>query len=171
MVAFADSFGAIGPPEVGVFYSWPDRFTINAAEVGRARIAMPECVPETVPDWLVIGVDVRIHPDTSGPEPGHRLQSTSLWDEGAGEVDRTLLAESYARHLLTWINNWNEEGFKPVHESWIGRANGHNEVLEIKWQGEKHKGKFVSIDEEGNLLLKKKSATTSLPLAAIIERG
>ena len=40
MVAFGDAFGAIGPPEVGVFYRWPMGFVVNAALVGRARAAL-----------------------------------------------------------------------------------------------------------------------------------
>ncbi len=171
MVAFADSFGAIGPPEVGIFYRWPNVMLINAAQVGVARVGMPRCDAGDVPAWMAVGLDVRIQPDPRSPEPGYNLLNTSLWDEGAGEVDRTMLVESFARHFLTWINTWTEEGFKPVHEAWLGRAIGHKEVLDIQWQGKKYKGMFLSIDEEGNLLLQRKAETLSLPVMAIVERS
>ena len=169
MVAFADSFGAIGPPEVGVFYRWPNQMLINDARVGEVRVAMPDTAADAVPGWLVVGVLVNIQPSDDGPEPGYDLINTSLWYEGAGEVDRTLLVESFSRHFLTWINNWSDTGFKPVHEAWIGRAIGHDEVIDIKWHGKRHKGKFLSIDEEGNLLLKKKNETISLPVTDLID--
>ncbi|NNE22962.1 MAG: hypothetical protein HKN11_10170 [Rhizobiales bacterium] len=171
MVAFGDSFGAIGPPEVGVFYRWPNQMLINDARFGEARVGLPDVPGDTVPDWLVVGLTVQIHPDESGPEPGHDLLNTSLWYEGAGEIDRTMLVESYSRHLLTWINKWGDDGFKPVHENWLGRAIGHDDVIDIDWNGKRHKGKFLSIDEEGNLLLKKKKDTASLPVADIVVRA
>lgn len=171
MVAFGDSFGAIGPPEVGVFYRWPNQMLINDARFGEARVALPDGPADAVPDWLVVGLVVHIHSDESGPEPGHDLTNTSLWYEGAGDIDRTMLIESYSRHFLTWINNWGDDGFKPVHENWIGRAIGHDEVIDINWNGKHHKGKFLSIDEEGNLLLKRKKDTLSLPVADIVVRA
>ncbi len=171
MVAFADSFGAIGPPEVGIFYRWPNEMLINAGKVGVGRVGLPAGDDNDVPDWMVVGLRVQIQPGHLAPEPGHDLLNTSLWDEGAGEVDRTMLVESFARHLLTWINNWSDAGFKPVHEAWLARAIGYNEQFEIKWQGKKHKGIFLSIDDQGNLLLKRKLATTALPIAAMVERA
>ena len=169
MVAFGDSFGAIGPPEVGVFYRWPNLMLINAAKVGEARIAMPTCAEADLPRWLTVGLRVQIQPDETAPEPGYDLLNTCLWHEGAGEVDRTLLVESFARHFLTWINTWTDDGFKPVHENWTGRADGLDEVREITWQGEKYKGKALSIDEEGNLLLKKKAGAVSLRVLDAVE--
>jgi len=171
MVAFGDSFGAIGPPEVGIFYRWPNQMLINDARFGEARVGLPDGPGDAVPDWLVVGLVVHIHPDERGPEPGHDLLNTSLWYEGAGDIDRTMLIESYSRHFLTWINNWGDDGFKPVHENWIGRAIGHDEVIDIDWHGKRHKGKFLSIDEEGNLLLKRKKDTVSLPVADIVARA
>ena len=135
MVAFGDSFGAIGPPEVGVFYQWPNQLFINDAKFGQARVGLPEASDEVVPDWLVINMVAQLQPNERGPEPGHDLTNTSLWNEGAGEINRTMLVESYARHFLTWINNWNEDGFKPAHEIWTGRAKDRDEIIEISWQG------------------------------------
>ncbi|MGI9463606.1 MAG: biotin/lipoate--protein ligase family protein [Aestuariivirgaceae bacterium] len=170
MVAFGDSFGAIGPPEVGLFYRWPNVMLINAAHVGLARAGLPDCADSDVPPWMVVGLNVRIQPGPQAPESGYDLTNTSLWDEGGGEVDRTMLVESFARHFLTWINSWTEDGFKPVHDAWMARADGRDEIVEIKWQGDKHKGRFLSLDEDGNMLLKRKAETLALPVMAIVER-
>ncbi len=171
MVAFGDSFGAVGPPETGVFYRWPNEFLINAARIGSVRTTMDVGAPDDVPAWLAIGLNVRIRPYHDAPEPGYDLLRTSLWDEGAGDLDRTMLLESYARHLLTWIHNWNEDGFRPVHDAWMARLEGRDEVRKVKWQGKSHSGKLLSIDEDGNLLIGKKTGTVSLPVEAVVERS
>ena len=62
-------------------------------------------------------------------------------------------------------------GFSPVHEAWLARAVNYNEPFEIKWQGKRCKGTFLSIDEDGNLLLRHKSDTQSLPVMAMVERA
>jgi hypothetical protein len=53
--------------------------------------------------------------------PGERMDATTLHEEGAGEVDRTQLIESVSRHFLTWVDTWQHEGFRPVHDNWTGR--------------------------------------------------
>lgn len=170
MVAFGDSFGAIAPPEIGVHYQWPNGFRISGASIGRARIAIGTSGDDGVPRWMVVGLEVRIRPYDTKIEPGHDLLKTTLWDEGAGELDATMLISSFSRHFLTWVNNWTEDGFQPVHSAWLARALGRDELCEFAWQGKKHKGRFLSIDDEGNLLLKEKKTTVSLPLEPVIER-
>ncbi len=171
MVAFADSFGAVGPPEIGIFYQWPNGLRVSGASIGRARIATGSGGSAGVPAWLVVGIEVRVMPFGGKAEPGHDLLRTSLWDEGAGDLDRVLLIESFSRHFLTWVHNWSEDGFKPVYGAWIGRAIGHGEQCEIKWQGKVHAGTFLAIDENGQMLLKGKAQTVALGLAPVVERG
>ena len=170
MVAFGDSFGAIAPPEIGVHYQWPNEFRISGASVGRARVAVSDANNDGMPEWLVVGIEVRVQPYASPIEPGRDLLRTTLWDEGASELDSAMLIESFARHLLTWIHNWGEDGFKPVHDAWLARAQGYEQTCEITWQNKTHKGKFLSIDEQGGLLLKNTKTTVALPIAPIVER-
>ena len=170
MVAFGDSFGAIAPPEIGVFYRWPNRFEISGASVGQARICVgPQ--RDGVPTWMVVGIIVRKAPYDGVVEPGHDLQRTTLWDEGAGQLVHVQMIESFARHLLTWVHNWMEDGFRPVHDAWMGRATGRDELFEIEWQGTRHKGKFLTLDEEGRMLLKGNKNTVALPLGPVVERA
>jgi biotin-(acetyl-CoA carboxylase) ligase len=169
MVAFGDSFGAIAPPEIGVFYRWPNGFEISGASVGRARVCVGP-LREEVPEWMVVGITVRNMPYDGPVEPGHDLQRTTLWDEGAGELDHVRMVESFARHLLTWVHNWSEDGFRPVNEAWMGRATGRDELHEIKWQDARHKGVFLAVGEDGQMLLKGKNGTVALPLEPVVER-
>lgn len=174
MVAFADSFGAAGPPEIGIFYQWPNGLRITGASIGQARVAVSSEQVDGIPKWMAVGIEVQMLPHQDKVEPGYDLLRTSLWEEGAGELDRVMLIESFARHFLTWVHNWSEDGFKPVYEAWIGRALGHKERCEIRWQGKVHKGTFLSIDEEGQMLLRrggaKSAAMAALPLEPVVER-
>ncbi len=155
MVAFGDAFGSIGPPEVGVFYRWPNNLVVNDALIGEMRAALPSAAgPTDVPDWLVVGIDVRLSRAERVVEPGHDLQNTTLEEEGCGDLTRTQLVESVCRHFLVWIHTWNEDGFKPVHDAWLPRAESRNETVTLQRGGVEHTGQFVGIDEQGNMLLR-----------------
>ena len=172
MVALGDAFGSIGPPEVGMFYRWPFGLVVNDALVGHVRVALPSAAaPQDVPDWLVLGLDVQLHRTDLDAEPGYDLANTTLADEGGGDITRTVLLESVSRHFLVWVHTWNEDGFKPVHDAWLQRGEGHNEEVAVHHGGADHKGQFLGIDDEGNMLLKPaRGDVMSLSLADACER-
>ena len=155
MVAFADAFGALAPPEVGVLYRWPNRLRINAGEIGRMRLAMSECADaEGVPDWLVLDLGVQMHPAKMMDDPGINMEFTNLVEEGCAGITRSELIESYSRHLLTWIHSWSVDGFRGVHDAWLDRAEDKEREVTIQYDGETLGGTFMGLDESGNLLLR-----------------
>lgn len=172
MVAFGDAFGAIGPPEVGIFYRWPMGLVVNDALIGRMRIALPSTAGvDDVPDWLAVGLDIRIRRPEQDIEPGYELDRTTLEDEGGGDITRTDLVESISRHFLVWVHTWSEEGFKPVHDAWLPRGEGINTDITVTHDGMDHSGQFVGIDDEGNMLLKPAEGDViSLSLIGSVER-
>ncbi len=155
MVAFGDAFGSLAPPELGVFFRWPNLFILNDAIIGSARIAMPGQVSdEDVPDWLVVGIKIELKGKENDLNPGEDMGHTNLFEEGVADLTQRDLLESFSRHFLVWIHTWNDEGFKPVHTHWCGRAEGFDKEIVIE-QGEKsYAGKFLSLDDNGDLLLK-----------------
>lgn len=158
MVAFGDSFGALAPPEVGLFYRWPNRFILNDAIIGAARIAVPEGVgDDEVPEWLVVGIKIELKGKDNDLNPGENMGQTNLLEEGIGDLSQRDLLESFARHFLVWIHTWNEEGFKPVHENWVGRAEARNDEISITRDKTTYSGKFINLDDDGNMLLKTSS--------------
>jgi len=153
MVAFGDAFGAVAEAEVGLHYLWPDKFMVNRAEVGHLRIAAPNGTKAgEVPDWLIFNITIEMQGEAD-VEPGLNPHKTTLFDEGCGEITSVGLMESFCRHFLTWVHNWEEEGFRPVHDNWIARAIGHEEIAEIKVNGETYTGKVMGVDEASQLLI------------------
>ena len=90
--------------------------------------------------------------DLSVENPGELPDRTTLHEEGAGEVTRTMLIESVSRHFLTWIDGWMNEGFKGVHENWLGRVVGSDQDITICHAGASLSGRVTGMDEDGNLL-------------------
>lgn len=172
MVGLGDAFGSIAPPEVGMFYRWPLGLVINDALVGRMRAALPASAkPEDVPGRLVVGFDIRIRRTAHDVEPGHDLDRTTLEDEGCGDITRTALIESASRHFLVWVHTWNEDGFRPVHDAWLPRGEGYDKDVTVNHGGAEHKGRFVGIDDEGNMLLQPgEGDPVSLSLIDSVER-
>lgn len=165
-VAFAvalglgDAIGALAPPEVAVHFDWPGGIRINGGLAGRLRAAASTHDAEAEPDWLVIGVEVRVLPGEA--EPGAKPEHTCLAEEGCAGITPERLLESGARHALVWINTWTEDGFAPVHEAWRARAWGLGEPAA---EG----AAFLGLDEWGGQLLRGPEGTALRPLTELLE--
>ena len=172
LVAAGDCIGALTPPQVGVSFTWPDGVRSNGAEAGRFRAGLGGGEGlQSVPDWMVIGLDLRHLREPHDPEPGHRPDITWLGEEGGGEITRSQVIESYCRHFLTWINTWTDDGFRPVHDAWLFRCQARDEEGAAPCSDPEVEGTFLGLDDNGNLLLKTPSgATEALYLADRFER-
>jgi BirA family transcriptional regulator, biotin operon repressor / biotin---[acetyl-CoA-carboxylase] ligase len=172
MVAFGDCVGALAPPEVGVFYRWPQTILVNGAAVGTARLRIAPGRTETgAPDWLVVGLDAAIRFPKRVTDPGLYPDVTTLWEEGCGGMTRTELLESYSRHLKTWIFLWESEGVRPVRDAWLNRVEKLGKTIRIPYEGEELEGTFLGLDDDGNMLLKRGSETALLILGHALDRG
>lgn len=172
LVAFGDAFGAVAPPEISVHYRWPGDILVNGAKAGAVSLAVPAGTGrDTVPDWMVLSVDVAVTLDLSVENPGELPDRTTLHEEGAGEVTSIGLLESVSRHFLTWLDTWIHDGFKDIHENWVGRAAGKDADITIHHNGEALSGRFAGMDEDGNLLFRKAGSDTAiaLPLVEVVE--
>ncbi len=161
MVAVGDSIGALAPPEVAVEYRWPTTVLVNGAAAGRVRLAAAAGDPADPPDWLVVGLDLRLSADTT-VEPGERPGETALYEEGSGPIPPARLLESMSRHFLVWLRRWEEDGFRPLHDAWSARAEPGMTVGDAA---------FVGLDEDGRALLKDAAGTRADPLSGHLERG
>jgi biotin-(acetyl-CoA carboxylase) ligase len=170
MVAFGDSFGAIAPPEVGLTYRWPFVLCVNGAGAGAVRVAVSSSEDATgCPDWMVVGLAVDLRRRRKDAEPGADPGVTDLFEEGCGELTRTELLDSYARHLMAWIHTWETEGFGGVHEMLLFRAQGHREDVVVELAGSVHEGRFVGLDDHGSMILETREGTRLLDVLDAVE--
>lgn len=171
LVAVGDALGALGPPETAVFYRWPDTILVNGAVAGRVRLALPEeAGPEDVPDWLVVGLEMVLLRPADAPEPGDEADRTTLAEEGLGDIGASLLIESVCRHFLVWIHHWTDDGFRPIHDSWMARMEDRGGDTTIVHDGTPHTGRVLGLDEEGNLMLQTDDGVAVLPFAPVVAR-
>ncbi|MGI9386570.1 MAG: biotin/lipoate--protein ligase family protein [Methyloligellaceae bacterium] len=164
MVASGDCLGALTPPQVAVTFHWPATIRVNGGQLGRIRAAAGhgKPAPDVVPDWLVIAIKLRLRHEGGDLEPGHNPDVTALSEEGCKRLTRNELIESYCRHFLTWLNNWQDDGFRQVHGAWLFRTDKVNDDITVSLKDRKFEEKFLGLDDFGNLLLKSDDGQTTL---------
>ena len=154
-VAVADCLGALLPPAVAVHHRWPGTILVNGAAAGEVRLATPATPAGGVPEWMVIGMSLRLIHDHRDKEPGELPGETSLAEEGGGDLTRTDILQSFAAHFLTWLNTWQDDGFRPIHESWMARAEGDGtSPMLVEKNGAQQAVHVLGLDEEGGLIIR-----------------
>lgn len=163
MAAIGDCLGALTPPQVAVTFRWPNIILVNNGEAGHVKVGVQAgCANDAIPAWMVIGLDVGLTWPSSASEPGENPHLTVLAEEGCEELTRTKVIESYSRHFLTWLNIWQDEGFKPVADSWLFKAADRGETVTLNHGGDEVSGVFTGLDENGAMLLKNASGDMRL---------
>ncbi|MGI9369461.1 MAG: DUF4444 domain-containing protein, partial [Ruegeria sp.] len=89
---------------------------------------------------------------------------TALYDEGCADVSPLNLVESWSRHMLTWLNRWEEDGNAPLHNEWMGLLQNVGEAIEKKGQS----GVFVGTDERFGMLIRDDKETHLMPLFTLL---
>jgi len=166
MAAFGDAAGALCPPEISIQYQWPSTIQMNGASIGYAEVRLSEDETDGIPDWLVVGIDVRINPLMLDMDPGEKADQTTMWDEGCGDITRTELVESVSRHIVNWIHTWSEDGFKPVYDTWWGRISDKEKLV----IGFRESGELMGMDESGNALVKSGDKTSVIRTLDVLEK-
>jgi biotin-(acetyl-CoA carboxylase) ligase len=169
MVAIGDAVGALSAPEVSVTYRWPSVILVNEAKAGFVDLVISETDKDDVPDWMVLSLHMRLRPKRSAPEPGRVIDTTTLWDEGCGELSRTALLESVSRHLVNLIHIWSEDGFKPIHSQWWGRLSEKAKFADGALAGDDGAA-LLGLDESGNALIKTSAGTHAVPTMEALAR-
>ena len=119
--ALADTLASLGPPEVAVALRWPGTALVNLGDCGAVRFAAPPGAAEdAVPDWLVVGMELRLAFPT-GHETGRTPDLTSLEEEGFEGVGPAELAAGWARHLMAGLDEWQARGPRRVAERYLAR--------------------------------------------------
>ena len=124
------------------------------ARAGRIWVAAdPAAGREDVPGWMVAGLTLDLSVRT-GSEDVWRddggLEYTSLAEEGGGFISRTRLVESVCRHFMAWVNRWEDDGFRPLHDLWVQRLQEGAEMV----LADGSMADWVGLDEDGAALIR-----------------
>jgi len=142
MNAVADAIAAHCPPEREVSFDWPDAIRFDAGLLGGARLGWPrDCAETEVPAWLVFGVILRAA-DMAHLEEVQAASSVSMLSAGFEMIDTDAIIGSFARHLMTAFDRWNERGFEAIARDYLDRLPKHKA------------GERRAIDRNGDLLIR-----------------
>lgn len=162
-VGVQNALGALAPPELAVHLEWQGGIRVNGARCGQIEAVSATRDPDAVPDWLVVGWQIPLVPETE--DTGLTPDQTTLRCEGCGDLSPALLIEAWARHTLNWITRWEDGGAAPVHTEWrglvhgIGDAVAHHEIT----------GTFLGVDEDFGMLIKTDRTTELVPLTSLLK--
>lgn len=121
MNATADAIAVHCPPEREVGFAWPDSIMFDGGLLGGGRLGWPaDCAEEDVPSWLVFGAMLRAA-DMAHVDETVAAGGVALLNEGFEMVDTEAMIGSFARHLMTAFDQWNERGFDPVGRDYLAR--------------------------------------------------
>ncbi|GAB4225297.1 MAG: biotin--[acetyl-CoA-carboxylase] ligase [Kiloniellaceae bacterium] len=148
-VALGDAIGSVASPLIEVTYKWPNDVLLNGRKAAGILLESKAGADQKL-EWLVIGVGANI---SSFPSET-RLPATSLHFEGCPpSVSAVDLLEAFARHMMSWINIWLDDGFAPVRQAWLRHAQGLKEQIEVRLPQETLLGTFTDLDPSGTLVL------------------
>lgn len=162
-IGLQNALGALSPPEIAIHLDWDGGIRLNGASCGRLRPAAATADPETVPDWLVVGLTLPLR--TEDGEPGLTPDSTTPHEEGCGDIDPVSLLESWTRHTLVWIHRWSDEGAEPLHREWRRLAHGFGGAIETGFGN----GILVGIDEHFAMILNEGGKTRLVSLTELLD--
>jgi len=166
--ALNDAIGALAPPEVGLHHVWPDGIKVNGAWCGALRADADTRNLSATPDWLVVGWALSFE-FPAGINPGDAPEITALREEGCADLHPIRLIESWARHFLTWLHDWEQDGPKRLFDAWLERAEGRGEEVVFDHAGAMWRGRFAGLDETGGMILQTASGMEILSLEAMLD--
>lgn len=119
--AAADAITVHAPPERLVSFAWPDTILFDGGVLGGARLGWPaDCNERAVPDWLVFGVILRAA-DMAQIGEIEAARGVALINEGFEMVETEAIIGSFARHLMSAVDRWKEQGFDPIATDYLER--------------------------------------------------
>ncbi len=99
--------------------------------------------------WLVLGCGINL----AHSPVDTRLPATSIREYAAVMPDVEEALESYAVHLITWVQRWQREGFQPIRQAWLEKATGLDTFINVDLGERRVKGIFKGLNSHGALEL------------------
>ncbi len=107
-LALFDALAAVAPPQVPMHVILPDGLAVDGGRVATLRAEKAAAAPGAIPEWAVLGIDVAV--GRINAAPGDQPDRTCLHEEGFGDVTTADVLTHTCRHLLSWLDAWQQDG-------------------------------------------------------------
>lgn len=145
-LAVCDSVAPLLPGSVEIGFKWPNDVLLDGKKV--AGVLLESEIKGDAVAWLIVGAGVNV-----ARFPEHtEFPATSLAAAGCRASVRDVM-EPYLDSLRLWYTRWRDDGFAPLREAWLARAQGLGETAEVRLGEERVRGRFLDIDSDGALQL------------------
>lgn len=169
MLAIGDALGSTLPPQISVLHGWPDRINLNEAQAGAITLIAPDKTElESQPGWLIAGITLDVMGDPTDLNPGENLALTSLYEEGVADVQPNDIIEAFARHFLSWLHRWENEGISALAPFWTGRALGCEGPASFPARDGQIEGQIKNVLDNGDLEVESARGLEVLPISVIL---
>lgn len=159
-LAIARAIADVVEPVTELHYRWPNDLLLDSGKA--AGIWLEGAGTADSLDWLVIGWAV----NTAEPPEVLGFDAAGVAREGrAGSIEQEALLQSIARHLLAWIERWDDGEFAPLRASWRGRLKLGGPLRLTLPDGSVLDGTAEDIDEHGALMLHTEAGPRRVTLA------
>lgn len=147
-VALSEAIELAAPALTGrITCKWPNDVLVDGAKISGVLLES-RTRPDGALDWVIAGI---------GANLAHRPLNTLYPATALADHEVTVEPGQFAEWLLArfgyWYARWRSEGFAPLRDAWLKRAQGLGKPIVVRLpDGELH-GRFVALDESGALLL------------------
>lgn len=150
-VALAGAVAAALPPAAArVGCKWPNDVLIGGRKVAGILLESEVAADGTVEALVIgIGVNVASHP----PPEAVMYAATSLQAEGATEETPASILARFGAALLRWYRTWQQEGFAPARDAWLGHAERLHQEVDVHLETGTMSGVFAGLASNGAMLL------------------
>ncbi len=148
-VAVAEAISAVCPGRVGI--KWPNDLLIGGRKV--CGILAETKMAKDVIESVIVGIGLNVNIKRVDFDPALRETATSLWEETGREHSREDLLLLLCERFEAWYEIFLRDGFAPVSEGWLARAEMAGKRIRVLFRNEVREGSFVGIDRDGALLI------------------
>jgi len=128
MLALSDCLAILLPPQVAVQFRGSNQIAVNGGVAGGVTAGIAKTAGDkNTPDWLVLSIKIGLSRGDKQGDPGLEPDITTLDEEGWEDPDPNKFIETYARHFLSWMAAWSDDGFAPVVRAWKVKAEDRSE--------------------------------------------
>lgn len=147
-VAISETVELAAPALTGrVACKWPNDVLVDGAKISGVLLES-RTRPDGALDWVIAGIGANLL---------HRPLRTLYRATALADLDAIVQPEQFAEWLLArfgyWYERWRTEGFAPVREAWLKRAQGLGQPVVVRLHDSELHGRFAALDDSGALLL------------------